>query len=88
MSEVNQHIHDIVDILDGEYYSLGISSGHEALGNLLEDFFDGRLDDFLEEQGSSKHEFHKIIFYVLAKKFVVEGKMWKSQHDYYAQKGA
>jgi len=74
MSSVNENIHDIVDLLDSEYYSIGITSGHEALGNLLEDFFDGRLDDFLEEQGSSKHEFHKLIFYVLARSL-----LWKAR---------
>ena len=88
MTEINQHIHEIVDILDEEYYSIGIVSGHEALANLLSDFFDGHLDNFLEEQGSSKHEFHKIIFWVLAKKWIVEGKMWQSQQHYYAQKRA
>lgn len=84
MSELNQHIHDIVDILDSEYYSIGISSGHEALANLISDFYDGHLDDFLTEQGSSKHEFHKIIFWVIAKKWIVEKKMWQSQQHYYA----
>jgi hypothetical protein len=83
MAELNQHIHEIVDILDEEYYSIGIVSGHEALANLLSDFFDGHLDNFLEEQGSSKHEFHKIIFWVIAKKWIVEGKMWQAQDKWY-----
>lgn len=88
MTELNQHIHEIVDILDGEYYSIGIVSGHEALANVLSDFFDGHLDNFLEEQGSSKHEFHTIIFWVLSKKWIAEGKMWTPQHHYYARRRA
>ena len=75
MTSVNENIHDIVDLLDNEYYSMGITSGHEALANLLDDFFSGKLDDFLIEQESSKHEFHKLIFWVLAKKWIDEGKI-------------
>jgi len=83
MTSVNENIHDIVDLLDNEYYSMGITSGHEALANLLDDFFSGRLDDFLIEQESSKHEFHKLIFWVLAKKWIEEGKMWQDQQKWY-----
>jgi hypothetical protein len=83
MTSVNENIHDIVDLLDNEYYSMGITSGHEALANLLDDFFSGKLDDFLIEQESSKHEFHKLIFWVLAKKWIEEGKMWQDQQKWY-----
>lgn len=83
MASVNENIHDIVDLLDSEYYSLGVPSGHDAIATLLDDFFSGRLDDFLVEQGSSKHEFHKLIFWVLAKKWVEEGKMWQAQDKWY-----
>ena len=83
MASVNENIHDIVDLLDSEYYSLGVPSGHDAIATLLDDFFSGRLDDFLVEQGSSKHEFHKLIFWVLANKWVEEGKMWQAQDKWY-----
>jgi hypothetical protein len=83
MTSPNETIHSIVDLLDSEYYSLGIQSGHEAIANLLDDFFSGGLDDFLIEQGSSKHEFHKTIFWVLAKKWIAEGKMWQTQAKWY-----
>jgi hypothetical protein len=75
--------YDIVEILDSEYYSMGITSGHEALANVLDDFFAGNLDGFLEEQGTTKHEFHKTIFWVLAKKWISEGKMWQDQQKWY-----
>lgn len=87
MTSPNENIHDIVDLLDSEYYSLGVPSGHNAIATLLDDFFSGRLDDFLVEQGSSKHEFHKIIFWVLAKKWVEEGKMWQAQDKWYKLQG-
>lgn len=83
MTSPNENIHDIVDLLDSEYYSLGVPSGHNAIATLLDDFFSGRLDDFLVEQGSSKHEFHKLIFWVLAKKWFEEGKMWQAQDKWY-----
>jgi hypothetical protein len=83
MSELNQNIHDIVDLLDEEYYSIGVQSGHDAIATLLDDFFSDRLDEFLITQGSSKHEFHKIIFWVIAKKWIVEGKMWQAQDKWY-----
>jgi hypothetical protein len=83
MTSPNEAIHEIVDLLDSEYYSIGITSGHEALANLLDDFFSGRLDSFLEEQQCSKHIFHKLIFWVLAKKWITEGKMWQDQRKWY-----
>jgi hypothetical protein len=83
MTSPNQAVHEMVDLLDSEYYSIGITSGHEALANVLDDFFSGRLDSFLEEQGSSKHEFHKLTFWVLAKKWIAEGKMWQDQRKWY-----
>lgn len=79
----NSEIYDLVEILDGEYYSIGVSSGHEAIATLLDDFFSDRLDGFLEEQGATKHEFHKVIFWVLAKKWIHEGKMWEAQDKWY-----
>lgn len=79
----NDEIYDIVELLDDEYYSLGTPSGHDALATLLDDFFADRLNDFLEEQGASKHEFHKVIFWVLAKKWIHEGKMWQAQDKWY-----
>lgn len=79
----NDEIYEIVELLDDEYYSLGTPSGHEATATLLDDFFSGRLDDFLIEQGSSKHEFHTTIFWVLTKKWISEGKMWQSQDKWY-----
>jgi hypothetical protein len=79
----NSEIYDIVEILDSEYYSIGITSGHEALANVLDDFFSGRLDGFLEEQGTTKHEFHERLFWVLSKKWISEGKMWQDQKVWY-----
>ena len=83
MTLSNSDIYDIVEILDSEYYSMGITSGHEALANVLDDLLSGRLDGFLEEQGTSKHEFHKTIFWVLSKKWISEGKMWQDQKVWY-----
>jgi hypothetical protein len=83
MTSPNENIHDIVDLLDEEYYSLGVQSGHDAIATLLDDFFSGKLDEFLVEQESSKHEFHKTIFWVLAKKWISEGKMWQAQDKWY-----
>jgi hypothetical protein len=83
MTISNTEIYDIVDILDTEYYSLGVTSGHEALASVLDDFFSGRLDDFLENQETTKHDFHKTIFWVLAKKWITEGKMWQDQKVWY-----
>lgn len=79
---------EILDILETEYYSLGITSGHEALANLLSDFFDGFLDSTLEEWGTTKHEFHTTLFWLLAKRFIDEKKMWQSHQHYYARKRA
>jgi hypothetical protein len=83
MTLTRSNIYDIVEILDSEYYSMGITSGHEALANVLDDFLSGRLDGFLEEQGTNKHEFHKTIFWVLSKKWITEGKMWQDQKVWY-----
>ena len=75
---------EILDVLEDEYYSIGITSGHEAIGNLLEDFFNGRLDDNLTEWGTSKHEFHTEIFWFLAKRWFDDGKLWKSVDEFYS----
>lgn len=75
-------ITEVLDILDGEYYSLGISSGHEALANLIGDFLDGFLDTTLEEWGVSRHEFHSTIFWLLAKRFLDDKRMWESHQIY------
>lgn len=83
-----EETNEIVDALENEYYSLGVSSGHEALANLLADFFDGFLEPTLEEWGTSKHEFHTTLFWLLAKRFMDSRKMWQSHQDYYAQKRA
>jgi hypothetical protein len=77
---------EIVYILESEYYSIGIESGHEALANLLDDFFNHRLDENFIEWGTSRHEFHETIFWFLAKKLFDEGKMWQSHHDFYSGK--
>lgn len=81
----NQRIHDMVDILDGEYYSIGVSTGHEALANMLSDFLDGHLDGFLHDNHSNHHEFSNIVFWVIAKKWLAEKKMWQAHHHYYAR---
>ena len=43
-------------LLDCEYYSLG-NTGAEALQQMLEEYNNGSLADFLEEQGVSDAEF-------------------------------
>lgn len=78
-----QDRNEIVDILDEHYYSLGTPSGHEALAVLMSDFFEGFLDENLEEWGVTKHEFHSVIFWLLAKKWLDEKKMWEPHSTFY-----
>lgn len=74
---------EMVELLDEEYYSIGIESGHEALGNLMEDFMAGRLDQNLAEWGCSKAVFPNI-FFAFAKSLHASGKIWKSHQEYYS----
>lgn len=74
---------EIVDIIDENYYSMGMSSGHEALAVLISDFFDGHLDENLEEWGVTKHNFHTDIFWFVAKKWLDEKKMFQSHQHFY-----
>ena len=76
-------ITEVMDILESEYYSLGITSGHEALANLISDFLDGHLDETFAEWGVSKHQFHAEIFWFLAKRMIDEKKMWQSYQHYH-----
>jgi len=73
---------DTADILDEEYYSIGIDSGHEALGNLLDDWFAGRLDEFLHENSVHAEDFPELLLSI-AKNWNDNGKMWKSHSDFY-----
>ena len=43
-------------VLDCEYYSIGVT-GAEALSNMLDDFNEGRLTEFLAEQEATEAEF-------------------------------
>jgi hypothetical protein len=43
-------------VLDMEYYSIGVT-GAEALASMLDDFNEGRLTEFLAEQGVTEAEF-------------------------------
>ena len=43
-------------LLDMEYYSIGVT-GAEALTNMLDDFNEGRLTEFLAEQEATEAEF-------------------------------
>lgn len=43
-------------VLDCEYYSIGVT-GAEALANMLDDFNEGRLVEFLAEQEVTEAEF-------------------------------
>lgn len=43
-------------LLDCEYYSIGVT-GAEALHTMLEDYNEGRLTEFLAEQGVTDAEF-------------------------------
>ena len=43
-------------VLDCEYYSIGVT-GAEALSNMLDDFNEGRLTEFLLEQEVTETEF-------------------------------
>ena len=74
---------EIVEICDDEYYSIGIGSGHEALGNIMEDFMAGRLDQNLTEWGCSRVLFPNI-FFAFAKSLHSSGKIWKSHEEYYS----
>jgi len=73
---------EVIDILDKEYYSLGIESGIEALGNLLDDLYNHRFDQHLEEWGITSEELSFIIP-LLFIKLQNEGKMYKSAADWY-----
>ena len=78
-------VKEIVDTLDREYYSIGITSGHEALANVVSDFLDGYMDETLKEWNLSRKEFQKVIYWNLAKHFIFTKKMWKSHEEWYGK---
>lgn len=71
----HEKLASVVDVLDNEYYSIGVSSGHEALATLLDDHLYGRLDDFLGGWGITDNEFRCSVFFTLVSRWIVQGKM-------------
>lgn len=82
---LSKDLKEVSQIFEEHYYSLGIESGHEALGNILEDWFAGRLDDNLKEWNVAKKDFPRIIMY-LSHRFIENNKMWKSYEDFHASR--
>ena len=67
-------VKEIVDVLLEHYYSIGILSGHEAIGNMIDDYFSGYLDtnlidwEITDAAGEIDREFFKReIFWAFAK---------------------
>jgi hypothetical protein len=79
---MNKH-HEIVELFDEHYYSIGVRSGHEALANLLDDYFSGNLNSNLEEYGISDDEFRQVTFFRFVKNLLSEGKMFQSHEEYH-----
>lgn len=76
--------HELVELLEGEYYSIGIKSGHEALANLLDDLSSHRLDDTLIEWGMEPTpDFYARILWNVGRSLMSAGKMWQSVEDYH-----
>lgn len=74
---------EILDILDSEFFSLGVQSGHNAYAYFIDTYLSGAMDSTLEEWGVTHGEFPQLAF-DLAKKWIDETKMWKSHEDFYA----
>lgn len=73
---------EITNILIGEYYSIGIESGHEAIGNLLSDYHAGNFVDTFVEWGMSEDEFRNEIFWMVSEWIYSEGAMFVSQEKF------
>jgi hypothetical protein len=59
---------DIMNILSENYYSLGVESGHEALANILTEFWNNQFDENFSDWGITEWDFMVIVF-SLAKKW-------------------
>ena len=84
MSELDYgDIKEITDVLFEHYYSIGIKDGVEAVGNLIDDYLNGYLDDNLIEwgvvnkDGKVDHlEFRGIIFWSFVSELFDEEKLF------------
>ncbi len=79
---MNDAFKDFVDEVAGDYYSIGIESGHEALGNLATDILLGRLNDQLAEFGSAEQLGPKL-FWQVTLKYAETKKTYTSVQKYY-----
>ena len=75
---------DIMDILSENYYSLGVESGHEALANILTEFWNNQFEENFSDWGIGEWDFMVIVF-ALAKKWSDEGKLWTSHEEFYRE---
>ena len=64
---MNDAFKDFVEVVADDYYSIGIESGHEALGNLSTDLFLGRLDESLAEFGTPSELAPQLFWQVMLK---------------------
>ena len=65
---------EIADILESEYYSLGIESGSEAIINLLDDFYHHRFDGNIQEWQITNNDLMLIIAEVIVRLHERDGK--------------
>ncbi len=73
---------DIINILTENYYSLGVESGHEALANILTEFWNNQFEENLSDWKIGEWDF-MVIVWELAKRWNDEGRMWTSHEEFY-----
>lgn len=66
---------EFVQIVSNEYHTLGVATGHEALGNLVDDLARGFLNDALLEFGSPE-ELTPMLLWKVAKVYFDENKLY------------
>jgi len=77
-------LHELTQLIDEQYYSIGIRSGHEAMANLLDDLISRRLDQTLIDYGFDPNaSTYSKVLWTVSSMWLSQGKMWQSVEEHY-----